>query len=163
MTVILLTLVGKASVRACICQGLAVNVCLWVHMHACMQVGRWSSSARTATVELIMCEGRRLPSYPDTHTHTLRHTRTHARERAHADTAHPWVYFLQVQCLLAFEIIKGWPFWGEAEMSPCLLHWQVDSPHRGPWQNGGGFSPPWDVHLAPFSLLAPHFLAVIEK
>lgn len=50
-------LLDTVNMLVCICQGLAVNVCLWVYMHACMQVGRWSSSARTATVALIMCEG----------------------------------------------------------------------------------------------------------
>lgn len=81
-------------VCVCICQGLSVRMrALAVSLHAYTQVGRWSSSARTATAALILREENRPPSYPDKRS------------------AHLWVlffgFFLQVQCLLAFEIIKG--------------------------------------------------------
>lgn len=67
------------------------------------------------------------------------HHLTYTHKNTHTDC--PWVYFLQVLRLLAFGIIKGWPFWGEAEMSPRPLHWRADSPHRGPWHASSGFTP----------------------
>lgn len=101
------------------------SLCLWPFMQVCVQLGQ---------MVLFCTDGHRRAYYVWRKSATILHTHTH--------TDRLRVYFLQVQCLLAFEIIKGWPFWGEAEMSPMPLHWQEDSPHRVPWHGSSGFSLP---------------------